>query len=146
MEAVVTYGPSMLPTIDLTTSVFIMEKISTRYGKVDRGDIVILRHPQHPTRKITKRVIGLEGDRITYSSNPKSNRLEDDSLKYISHPENNDKLETIVVPKGGVWVEGDNKYNSQDSRKFGSVPYDLIQGRIFWRITPFKYFGPFWHK
>ncbi|KAL5150665.1 Mitochondrial inner membrane protease subunit 1 [Glycine soja] len=102
----VIYGPSMLPTIDLKIGVFLMEKISPRFGKVACGDIVVLRNPQDPRRFMTKR----------------------------------------VVPKGAVWVEGDNKYNSNDSRKFGPVPYDLIDGKIFWRITPLKKFGPFWNK
>ena len=177
IEPVATIGPSMLPTIDLTASWFLTEKISTRLGKVDRGDIVILRDPQNPRLMLTKRVVGLEGDRIThkhnsetnklkgggftYISKPKTHELESDSLTYSSNPETNDlvgdnsshisypenlKPETIVVPKGSVWVEGDYKFNSRDSRKFGPVPYDLIRGRLFWRIYPFKYFGPFWNK
>ncbi|TKY68340.1 Mitochondrial inner membrane protease subunit 1 [Spatholobus suberectus] len=144
--SVTTFGPSMLPAIDLTTSVFLMEKISTRFGKVARGDIVVLRHPQDPRRFMTKRVVGLEGDSVTYISNPETYRLEGDSFTYISNPENNNKHETIVVPIDHVWVEGDNKYKSYDSRKFGPVPYDLIQGKMFWRISPLKDFGPFWNK
>ncbi|KAL5150561.1 Protein POLLEN DEFECTIVE IN GUIDANCE 1 [Glycine soja] len=113
----VTYGPSMIPTIDLKSGMFLMEKISPRFGKVARGDIVVLRNPQHPRHFMTKRVVGLEGD----------------SLTRISSPDNSDKSKTIVVPKGAVWVEGDNKYNSNDSRKFGPVPYDLIDGKMLWR-------------
>ena len=41
----------------------------------------------------------------------------------------------LQVPKGSVWVEGDYKFNSRDSRKFGPVPYDLIRGRLFWRVS-----------
>ena len=101
-----TIGPSMLPTIDLTASWFLTEKISTRLGKVDRGDIVILRDPQNPRLMLTKRVVGLEGDRIThkhnsetnklkgggftYISKPKTHELESDSLTYSSNPETND--------------------------------------------------------
>ncbi|KAL5150666.1 Mitochondrial inner membrane protease subunit 1 [Glycine soja] len=142
----VIYGPSMLPTIDLKIGVFLMEKISPRFGKVACGDIVVLRNPQDPRRFMTKRVVGLEGDSITYISNPETYELEGDSFTHISSPGSSDKSKTIVVPKGAVWVEGDNKYNSNDSRKFGPVPYDLIDGKIFWRITPLKKFGPFWNK
>ncbi|XP_027909519.1 mitochondrial inner membrane protease subunit 1-like [Vigna unguiculata] len=141
-----TFGPSMVPTIDSTPSVFLSEKISTRFGKVDRGDIVVLCDPQKPAHFLTKRVIGLEGDRITYSTNPETKDLVDDNFTHISYPENNDMPKTVVVPKGSVWVEGDNKYDSRDSRKFGPIPYGLIYGKIFWRIYPFQYFGPFWNK
>ncbi|KAG4960043.1 hypothetical protein JHK87_036676 [Glycine soja] len=142
----VIYGPSMLPTIDLKTAVFLMEKISPWFGKVACGDIVVLRNPQDPRRFMTKRVVGLEGDSITYISNPETYELEGDSFTHISSLDNSDKSKTILVPKGAVWLEGDNKYNSNYSRKFGPVPYDLIDGKMFWRITPLKKFGPFWNK
>ncbi|PIO40201.1 hypothetical protein AB205_0054960, partial [Aquarana catesbeiana] len=45
------------------------------------------------------------------------------------------------VPKGHVWLEGDNLKNSTDSRSYGSVPYALIRGRICFRIWPFHSFG-----
>ncbi|QCD85636.1 mitochondrial inner membrane protease subunit 1 [Vigna unguiculata] len=132
-----TFGPSMLPTIDSTPSVFLTEKISTRFGKVDRGDIVVLCDPQKPAHFLTKRVIGLEGDRITYSTNPETKDLVDDNFTHISYPENNYMPKTVVVPKGSVWVEGDNKSDSRDSRKFGPIPYGLIYGKIFWRNCAF---------
>ncbi|XP_061362316.1 mitochondrial ATP-independent inner membrane protease subunit 1b-like isoform X2 [Gastrolobium bilobum] len=125
-----TYGPSMLPTIDLTANVFFAESISTRSGKVTRGDIIVLRSPQNPRKFITKRVVGMEGDSITY----------------ISSTENSDKHETVLIPKGHIWVQGDNMYNTIDSRNFGPVPYGLIQSRIFWRVWPLTKFGPFWKK
>ncbi|KAG9145656.1 hypothetical protein Leryth_018704 [Lithospermum erythrorhizon] len=46
-----------------------------------------------------------------------------------------------VVPKGHIWIEGDNKYNSSDSRNFGPVPYGLLEGRLFWKVWPLKEFG-----
>lgn len=92
-----TFGPSMLPTIDLTTNVFLAEKISTRFGKVAPGDIVFLRNPQDPRRHMTKRVVGLEGDSVTYITNPETYGLEGDSHTYFSNPESNDKPKMIVV-------------------------------------------------
>ncbi|KAG5130718.1 hypothetical protein JHK84_037115 [Glycine max] len=80
----------------------------------------------------------MEGDSVTFISNPETYELESDSFTKISSPDNGDKSKTIVyafpllVPKGAVWVEGDNKYNSNDSRKFGPVPFDLIDGKMFW--------------
>ncbi|KHN37695.1 Mitochondrial inner membrane protease subunit 1 [Glycine soja] len=71
----------------------------------------------------------MEGDSVTFISNPETYELESDSFTKISSPDNGDKSKTIV---GAVWVEGDNKYNSNDSRKFGPVPFDLIDGKMFW--------------
>jgi inner membrane protease subunit 1 len=76
-----TYGPSMLPTIDATPTIFLTERISTRFGKVAHGDIVVLRLPHKPRQTVAKRLVGLEGDIITY----------------VSSPENSDKLETVEV-------------------------------------------------
>uniref|UniRef100_A0A8V0Z9P2 Inner mitochondrial membrane peptidase subunit 1 n=1 Tax=Gallus gallus TaxID=9031 RepID=A0A8V0Z9P2_CHICK len=88
-----------------------------------RGDIVIVKSPTDPKSNICKRVIGLEGDKVC-TSNPS------DFLKTHS-----------FVPKGHVWLEGDNLRNSTDSRCYGPVPYGLIRGRICFKIWPLNDFG-----
>ncbi|CAN1230693.1 Mitochondrial inner membrane protease subunit 1 [Linum grandiflorum] len=45
------------------------------------------------------------------------------------------------VPRGHVWIQGDNIYNSKDSRNFGPVPYALVEAKLFWRVWPPKDFG-----
>ncbi|XP_055579012.1 mitochondrial inner membrane protease subunit 1 isoform X2 [Falco cherrug] len=47
----------------------------------------------------------------------------------------------LKVPKGHVWLEGDNLRNSTDSRCYGPVPYGLIRGRICFKIWPLNDFG-----
>ncbi|KAJ4703821.1 mitochondrial inner membrane protease subunit 1 [Melia azedarach] len=120
-----TYGPSMLPTLSLTGNLVLAERISPLLKKVAPGDVVLVRSPVVPGRIVTKRVIGMEGDRVSY----------------VVDPKNSDRFETVLVPKGHIWIEGDNIYESNDSRKFGAVPYGLLEGRIFWRIWPPKDFG-----
>ncbi|KAL5774051.1 hypothetical protein ACOSP7_011608 [Xanthoceras sorbifolium] len=119
------YGPSMLPTISSSSSLLLAERVSHRFNDVGPGDIVIVRSPEVPTKVVIKRVIGLEDDRVSY----------------VVDPKNSEKSETVVVPKGHIWVEGDNIYHSNDSRNFGAVPYGLLQGKVFWRIWPPKDFG-----
>ncbi|KAJ7947277.1 mitochondrial inner membrane protease subunit 1-like [Quillaja saponaria] len=119
------YGPSMLPTISLDNSLLLVEKMTTHFGKFGHGDIVLVRSPENPRKVITKRLTGMEGD----------------SISYLVDPKNSDRSETIVVPRGHVWVQGDNIYASNDSRHFGPVPYGLLEGRVFWRIWPPKSFG-----
>ncbi|TRY59899.1 hypothetical protein DNTS_010043 [Danionella cerebrum] len=69
------------------------------------------------------RVIGLEGDKVC-----------------TSEPSAIFKTYTYV-PRGHVWLEGDNHQNSRDSRNYGPVPYGLIEGRAFLKLWPPKRFG-----
>ncbi|XP_043707536.1 mitochondrial inner membrane protease subunit 1-like [Telopea speciosissima] len=119
------HGPSMLPTLNLTGDVILVERISTCLEKVAPGDIVLVRSPENPRKLVTKRVLGMEGDRVTFVVDPK-----------IS-----DRYESVNVPKGHVWVQGDNIYASHDSRQFGPVPYGLLLGKAFYRIWPPDGFG-----
>ncbi|PON98576.1 Peptidase S26A, signal peptidase I [Trema orientale] len=118
-------GPSMLPTLNLTGDVVISEHVSHRLGKLGRGDLVLVRSPENPRKIMTKRIVGMEGDRVTFFLDP--NFAE--------------RCRTAVVPKGHVWIQGDNIYASNDSRHFGPVPYGLIQGKVFFRVWPPDGFG-----
>ncbi|XP_034698685.1 mitochondrial inner membrane protease subunit 1-like isoform X2 [Vitis riparia] len=113
------HGPSMLPTLNLSGDLILADRLSVRFGKVGPGDIVLVRSPQNPRKIITKRVVGMGGDRVTFSVDPKDSR----------------RCETVVVPEGHVWIAGDNIYASTDSRNFGAVPYGLLQGKVFWRVS-----------
>ncbi|CAH9113523.1 unnamed protein product [Cuscuta europaea] len=120
-----TRGPSMLPTFNLTGDFVLAERLSTRFEKIVPGDVVLARSPENPKKIINKRVVGVAGD----------------TVKFLADPRNSDKEETILVPKGHVWIEGDFKYNTNDSREFGPVPYGLIEGRIIWIVWPPEDFG-----
>ncbi|KAG5245359.1 mitochondrial inner membrane protease [Salix suchowensis] len=126
------YGPSMLPTFNLTGDWALAERFSHKLGKVGAGDIVILKSPVEPRKIMTKRVMGVEGDSVTY----------------VVEPKNSDRTETIVVCAvsfagflRGILGRGDNIYNSKDSRNFGAVPYGLLRGKMLWKIWPPKDFG-----
>ncbi|XP_059289248.1 mitochondrial ATP-independent inner membrane protease subunit 1a-like [Lycium ferocissimum] len=120
-----TQGPSMLPTFNLTGDLVLAERISTRFEKMKRGDVVLVRSPENPRKIVIKRLIGMGGD----------------TVRYVVDHGSNDKEHTVVVPDGHVWIEGDNKFNTNDSRKFGPVPYGLVQGRVFWTVWPPEDFG-----
>ncbi|KAL0398359.1 UNVERIFIED_CONTAM: Mitochondrial inner membrane protease subunit [Sesamum radiatum] len=112
-------GPSMLPTFNHGTYV-LSESITSRLGKVGSGDAVLIRSPEDPRKVVAKRVKGVEGDVVSY----------------VLDPSKSDEQKTVVVPKGHVWIEGDNIYDSRDSRHFGPVPYALVQSRIFLVVWP----------
>ncbi|KAJ3659136.1 hypothetical protein Zmor_010841 [Zophobas morio] len=105
-------GPSMEPTIH-SDDVLLSEHISTRLNNVKRGSIVIAKCPMNPKQNICKRVVGLPGDRIRVGFNSYE-----------------------IVPRGHVWLEGDNTTNSTDSRTYGPVPQGLIRSRALLKVWP----------
>uniref|UniRef100_A0A3Q4BLC7 Mitochondrial inner membrane protease subunit n=1 Tax=Mola mola TaxID=94237 RepID=A0A3Q4BLC7_MOLML len=115
-EVVVCSGPSMEPTI-VSHDIVFSERMSRHLYRIQKGDIVIAKSPLDPNMNICKRVIGLEGDKVC-------SRGPSDLFK--SH---------TYVPKGHVWLEGDNLRNSSDSRSYGPVPYALIRGRVCLKVT-----------
>ncbi|KAL4641993.1 mitochondrial inner membrane protease subunit 1-like [Arapaima gigas] len=121
-EFVLCSGPSMEPTISNHDLVF-SERLSRHLYRIEKGDIVIAKSPFDPKMNICKRVIGLEGDKVCTSS-----------------PSDVFKTHTYV-PKGHVWLEGDNLRNSTDSRTYGPVPYALIRGRVWLKLWPPHSFG-----
>lgn len=104
-------GVSMEPTI-YGGSVYLAERMSVRKQKLKRGDIVGAKDMSDRHRYICKRIVALEGESV-----------------YI------DKMKTrIWVPKGHVWLEGDNKNHSKDSREYGPVPYGLIHSKLLYKL------------
>ncbi|XP_073156943.1 mitochondrial ATP-independent inner membrane protease subunit 1a [Henckelia pumila] len=120
------YGPSMLPTLNFIGDVLLVEKMSHLLGKVGPGDIVVVRSPENPRKRITKRIVGVAGDTVSF----------------LVDPGDSDRTHSLVVPKGHVWIQGDNIYASKDSRQLGPIPRGLILGKVFCRVWPPEEFGP----
>ncbi len=127
-------GQSMDPSLR-DNERLIIEKITYRFRSPQRGDIVVLRRPQRSVDPLIKRVIGLPGETVAIH----------DGLVYIngeplSEPYLNQStwgsMAPVVVPEGHVFVMGDNRRSSNDSRAFGVVPLDDIVGRAWLRYWP----------
>lgn len=92
-----------------------------------------------------KRVIGVPGDYIEIKDNKvfvNGNELKEDYLDDGMVTEMAGGVFTnIVVPNKCVFVMGDNRTNSRDSRHFGCVPLEKIEGKILFRFFPFNKFG-----
>jgi signal peptidase I len=137
-------GLSMFATLD-DNDYLIANKIDYRLHGPQRGDIIILRPPTLSSTVYIKRVIALPGERL----------LIRDGIVYI----NGHKLDepylpeawTVntewggtdgqVIPANEYFVMGDNRNRSQDSRVFGPIGRDRIDGRAWFRIWPLNHFG-----
>ncbi len=91
-----------------------------------------------------KRIIGVPGDRIQIADGKVY--VNDKELKeeYVHGQETDDMgglFTDITVPDGTVFVMGDNRNHSTDSRCFGCVPMDKIEGKVVFRFWPFNKFG-----
>ena len=128
VELYVVDGPSMRPTLQ-SRERLVVNKFIYRMREPERGEIIVFRYPRDPSRDFIKRVIAVPGDTIEI----KDGILEKTLTNY--------PLST--VPAGHIFVMGDNRNNSEDSRfaDVGFVPYDLIKGKamvVFWPVAEAK--------
>ncbi|XP_031376502.1 mitochondrial inner membrane protease subunit 1 isoform X1 [Punica granatum] len=140
------YGPSMFPTLNLAGDVLIVERVSHRRGKVGPGDVVLVKSPVDPRKTITKRIIGVGGDWVTFPVGPGNGDRSRSVMGCLGEAMIRGHCHLFLrVPKGHVWIQGDNMYASTDSRNFGPVPYGLILGKVFCRVWPPEGFGSISH-
>jgi len=127
-------GSSMEPTLHDGERV-VIDKLGPAISDLDAGDMVIFTSPLDPTKNLVKRIIGVEGDRITLRGDRVFRNgeqlLEAYALRglYQEHDE-------LVVPLGHIFVLGDNRPQSKDSRHFGPVGNDAVRGRVLFRLWP----------
>lgn len=113
--------------------------MSTQFNNfVEKGDIVIATPEAMDGKRVIKRVIAMDGDTVSFHDGvTKVNGvvLEED---YVSGNEEAVLDGEIVIPDGHVWIMGDNRNNSIDSRYIGPVAMDDIEGEVILSIIPFK--------
>ena len=113
----------------------------------ERGDIVIIQSPLvNDGNAIVKRIIALGGDTVEIRTggvyvNGTLLHETDGSEGYTIAPSLYRYMSPIKVPEGEVFVLGDNRAVSLDSRSFGTVEENAIIGRVLFRLTPFSAFG-----
>ena len=92
-----------------------------------------------------KRVIGLPGDHIEIRDGyvyRNGEKLEEDYLrKEVKTDVQEEEYADVVVPEGTIYVMGDNREQSKDSRSFGCIPYERVNGYLVCRIWPLNKFG-----
>lgn len=131
-------SPSMVPTLQIHDRVLV-NKLSYRLHDVNRGDIVVFeRLPDEAgtIRDLIKRVVAVEGD--TIESKGDTIYVNDQPVKepFRNTSSLGNPVPRSTISQGQVFVMGDNRTNSSDSRVFGPVDEDRIVGRAFVKIWP----------
>jgi signal peptidase I len=139
---------SMVPTLQVGDRI-IVSKLSTTFGDINRGDVIVFKHPPReqcsgdtgPNSDLVKRVIGLPGDELT----SRNNTIYINGKKLVEHwnhaPNLGSDIGYVKVPEDQYFMMGDNRPSSCDSRMWGTLPKSLIVGKVVLRIWPLSNFG-----
>ena len=136
MEAFWIPSGSMIPTLQINDRVLV-NKFIYRFTEPERGDIVVFESVESSDEDLIKRVVGLPGDEIAVRGGKLFVNGEPQKEPYTNQklPDTTSFAQT-TVPEGHVFVMGDNRGNSQDSRVFGPLPRENIEGEAFLRFWP----------
>ncbi len=119
-------GGSMRPTFNPDTNkrwrdYVLLQKWNLRNrGALKVGDVVVLKSPLEPKKSVTKRIMAVAGETVSTRSK---------------------KLNRVTIPKGHVWVEGDEGFHSRDSNTYGPVSIGLVQAKVTRILWPPSRFG-----
>lgn len=145
-------GPSMKETLH-SGDRLIVWKVPRTWAKItgndyipSRGDIVVFNEPSFDEdvkgKQLIKRVVGLPNERITIDDNKITIYNEENpqgfspDLAPDSLPTQSPISEDITIPEGQIYVIGDNRGNSLDSRSFGPISAEEIVGKLIFRLLP----------
>ena len=158
-------GSSMLPLLESSDGVFVNKLSYLRvdaaraarwipwldaeegaawrpFGAPERGDVVVFRWPRDERQYFVKRIIGLPGDKIRIRGGDVHRNGELIREPYVERASGESIVER-VVPEGHYYVMGDNRAESDDSRRWGSVPEENIIGEVwfaYWPLNRLRYF------
>jgi signal peptidase I len=127
---------SMEPTMQVQDRILI-DRVSFRLTGIRHGDIVEFSTPEAPDRLMVKRVIGLPGDTIECRDGGVFRDGAALAEPYLeSDASTTDCGVPVTVPPGALFVLGDHRLVSQDSRHWGTIPQNAVDGRLLTKIWP----------
>lgn len=130
---------SMEPTLRIGDRVLI-NRLGHRFSSPSRGDVVVFKSPQLGGQDLIKRVVAVGGDRVEIKEGRLYVNGEAQEEPYVREPMNGDMAE-LRVPPGCIFVMGDNRNDSADSRVFGPVDIDQVLGKAFMIYWPLSRLG-----
>lgn len=158
-QSYVVDGPSMETTLQNNDRLLVV-KLPRTWARItrqafipNRGDVIVFNHTESsfaydgaPTKQLIKRVVALPGERVVvkegvltvYNQEHPEGFSPDKTLPYGEVITITPGEVDLVVPEDNVFVAGDNRSNSLDSRYFGAVPSKDIVGKLGLRVYPFN--------
>ena len=113
----------------------LINTLAYRMGGIRRGDIVAFRHDSPTPKVYLKRVVGLPGDRISIDRGSVSIDGKPLEERYVRYRDEQSRA-ALVVPADGLYVLGDNRANSDDSRNWGMLPVHDVIGKAIVALWP----------
>lgn len=131
---------SMQPTL-LEGDRILLNRLSYHFRDPESGDIIVFHSPVTEGEDLVKRVVAVAGDRVEIRDGSLYVNGERRVEPYLMEQDFRGELEETLVPEGMVFVMGDNRNNSGDSRYFGPIDNESIIGCafcVYWPIGRWK--------
>ncbi|MGB9883095.1 MAG: signal peptidase I [Microgenomates group bacterium] len=134
-------GASMEPNFH-TGDYILTSRITYKFRRIERGDVIVLKSPKNPDIEYIKRVIGLPGETLMIKDGEvyiNGNLIQEN---YIADKTNLweggcvKNGEPYKIKDDEVFVMGDNRPRSSDSREFCAIPISSIVGQVFFQYFP----------
>ena len=131
---------SMQPTL-IEGDRMLINRLVYHFRDPRPGDIIVFKSPLSKKEDLVKRVVAVEGDRVSVYGGAFYLNGEKQVEPYINEQNFNGEYEETIIKPGKVFVLGDNRNKSGDSRSFGPIERDSIIGTAFFIYWPFKHWG-----
>ncbi len=126
-------GESMNPKYKNNDFMF-LNKIIYRFSNIKRQEVVVIKYKDND---LIKRIIGLPNDKIKVENGKLYINNKEVKENYINSYTASYDFDEITLKDNEYFVMGDNRYNSYDSRNFGTITKNNIIGRVEFKIFPF---------
>lgn len=134
-------GASMEPTF-ITEEYIITSKVTYKFREYHRGDVIVFKSPKNQDIEYIKRIIGIPGDVVMVKNNEVFVNNKQLTEPYISAKtplwDGGYVVDgvPVTVPQNTLFVMGDNRPRSSDSREFGPIDQSSVVGQVFFRYLP----------
>jgi signal peptidase I len=123
----------MLNTLQIGDHILV-NKFIYKFKEPKRGDIIVFKFPGNEKKDYIKRLIGLPKDKVEMRNNRvfiNDKPLDESYTIYQGHYGTKSSFGPVIVPEKKLFMMGDNRYNSSDSREWGFLDKKKVKGKAF---------------